>query len=192
MKIVGNRIPLNLTKSAESKIIIKEAQPGPAPGGPKTPKVQTDRTDALNAISQAIAQKVGAAAQTNAVDFNQLVQLAQSIDQKFATNIYNTVNTAMKPTVVNEIVKQINANINKIAATKGKNSPQTTQYILALAQELDKNFRTDIAKTITLRMPKSRAGGGGAPATGGGAPATKGGDPATGEQFDGAPVEGIF
>ena len=90
------------------------------------------------------------------------------------------MNAAIKPTVVNEIVKQINANINKIAATKGKNSAQTTQYILALAQDLDKNFRTDIAKTITLSMPKSRAGGGGAPAPGGGAPAPGGGAPAPG------------
>ena len=90
-----------------------------------------------------------AAAQNNLIGGQVLIELAKNVDSKFGTDISKVFNTQVKPILVQEMVKQLNASIARIANTKGKNSQQTMQHIMELAKTLDAaGLRTDLSKTV--------------------------------------------
>jgi hypothetical protein len=182
MKIVGNKMLIDKVLKAASKDSLLKSAFDFYP--------EEEFTLALQSIVKEIDTTVMSAAKSNKIGIIELHNLMKSVDKKFRTNINETIVRAIKPIAIQEVVRQINANIAKISTANGKNSTETTNAIIELAKEIDKNFGTKLVQSIGLKMPKSRTAPGG-PAPGApkpGAPATGAPAPGGGLEFGGHPI----
>lgn len=157
--IAGGKPSSQLNKIAQTT---PTGAPAPTPpaggGGPKGGNLGQKREVALQSIIQEIDNTVKAKAQAGNIKLSELATLMKAIDSRFGTKIQDTVVQSIKPSVIQEVVKQLNANITQIANIKGKNSPQTTAHIISLASEIDNLFGTKLADSLKLKMPKGLAG----------------------------------